>query len=314
MSGLTDNRTIMQKADLTIANLLSEGGYLQPATALRFMRILTKESKLMGMSTVIGLKAPKQIVDKIRFSGRVLRAGTEGQALAEADRVRPDMSNVEMDAELFKAECRLTNEALEDNIERGELRTTVMQLLSDAIARDMEEIALQGDTASSDAFLASFDGILKQATSHVVDAADTPISKTLFRDMLRSMPSEFLRNKAQMRFLSSVDAEIGYRDSLADRATAVGDKFLEGEAAVTYAGIPLVDLQLMPENIGTGTHCTAMIFTDPKNIQFGIWRQIRMETDKLIREGVYLIVASLRFDVKYAHEDAVVKAININVA
>lgn len=314
IAGITSNQTVIEKADLTLANLISEGGYLQPAQAAKFMRILTKQSKLMGMSTVVPMKAPKQLVEKIRFTGRVLRAGVEAQALAEGDRVRPDMSKVELDAELFKAECRLTNEVLEDSIERGELRTTIMALLADAIARDMEEVALQGDTASADPFLAQFDGILKQATSHVVDAADTKITKGLFRDMLRSLPSEFLRNKAEMRFLTSVDAEIDYRDALADRATVLGDKFLEGEDAVTYSGVPLIDLQLMPENIGTGTHCTDMLFLDPKNVQFGIWRNIRIETDKLIREGVLLIVATLRFDVKYAHEDAVVKAININVA
>ena len=70
---------------------------------------------------------------------------------------------------------------------------------------------------------------------------------------------------------------------------------------------------MMPENIGTGNHCTSLLFCDPKNINVGVWRQIRIETDKLIREGVLLIVATLRFDAKWAHEDATVKATNINV-
>lgn len=313
LAGITSNRSILEKADFALANLISDGGYLQPAQAAKFMRILIKQSKLMGMATVVPMRSPKQRIEKIRFGSRVLRSGTEGQALADADRVKPDLSKVELDAQLFKAECRLTNETLEDSIERGELRQTIMQILAERIAADMEEIALVSDTASATPELAKFDGLLKQATSNVVDATDTRLSKQLFRDMLRSMPSEFLRNKAAMRFMTSVDAEIDYRDALADRATAVGDKFLEGEAAVTYSGIPLIDLQLMPENVGTGSHCTNMLFTDPKNINYGIWRQIMVETDKLVREGVLLIVATLRWDVKYAEETAVVKANNINV-
>ena len=44
-------------------------------------------------------------------------------------------------------------------------------MLAEAVARDMEEVAINGDTASADPFLATMDGVLKQATSHVVDAA-----------------------------------------------------------------------------------------------------------------------------------------------
>lgn len=56
------------------------------------------------------------------------------------------------------------------------------------------------------------------------------------------------------------------------------------------------------------------VLTDPKNINIGIWRNIRVETDKLISEGVLIIVATLRFDVRFAEETAVVKALNIRVA
>ncbi len=310
---ITPNRSILEKADLTLANLISDGGYLLPAQAAKFMQILIKQSKLLGMATVKPMKSHKEIIDKIKFGSRILHAGQEGTALAEGSRAKPDLSKTELDAKLFKAEVRLTNETLEDSIERNELRQTIMSMMGDAIARDMEEVVIQGDTASSDEFLAQFDGLLKQTTSHVVNATDTKLSKGILRDVLKSMPSEFLRNKSEMRYITSVDAEIDYRDALADRSTVLGDKFLEQEAPVAYSGIPVIDLQMMPENIGTGNHCTSLLFCDPKNINVGVWRQIRIETDKLIREGVLLIVATLRFDAKWAHEDATVKATNINV-
>jgi hypothetical protein len=44
-----------------------------------------------------------------------------------------------------------------------------------------------------------------------------------------------------------------------------------------------------------------------------VWRKIRIETDKDISAGELIIVATLRFDVKYAIEDAVVKAVNVAV-
>jgi hypothetical protein len=45
----------------------------------------------------------------------------EATALSDADRAKPDVSFLELDAQLFKAEVHLSDEVLEDNIERGEL-------------------------------------------------------------------------------------------------------------------------------------------------------------------------------------------------
>jgi hypothetical protein len=312
-AGLLDNRTVLEKADLALADLTTGGGLLQPAQAQKFIRILIDESVILKQGTVVPMKSPKQLIEKIRFGGRILRAGSESAALPAADRSKPDLSQVELDAQLFKAEVRLNNEVLEDSIERGQLRQTIMQLMAEAISRDIDEVIIRGDTTSPDPFLAKLNGILKQATSNIVDAQNQSTNKGIFRDMLKSMPSAFLRNKREMRFFTSVDSEIDYRDSLAERATVVGDKFLEQDEPVAYSGVPVVDVPLFPENLGAGNNATNILLTDPKNINIGIWRNIRVETDKLVSEGVLIIVATLRFDVKYAEETAVVKAINVKV-
>ena len=53
--------------------------------------------------------------------------------------------------------------------------------------------------------------------------------------------------------------------------------------------------------------------TNPKNIHVGIWRQIRIESARDISEGTLEIVATLRFDVKFAEETGVAKAINVQL-
>ena len=312
-AGLLDNRTVLEKADLALADLTTGGGLLQPAQAQKFIRILIDESVILKQGTVVPMKSPKQLIEKIRFAGRILRAGAEAAAVPAGDRSKPDLSQVELYAQLFKAEVRLNNEVLEDSIERGQLRQTIMQLMAEAISRDIDEVIIRGDTTSPDPFLAKLNGLLKQATSNIVDAQNQSTNKGIFRDMLKSMPSAFLRNKREMRFFTSVDSEIDYRDSLAERATVVGDKFLEQDEPVAYSGVPVVDVPLFPENLGAGNNATNILLTDPKNVNIGIWRNIRVETDKLVSEGVLIIVATLRFDVKYAEETAVVKAINVKV-
>lgn len=312
-AGVLDNNTILQKADLALSNLTTDGGLLQPAQALKFMRVLIKEAVVLKLATVTPMRSPKQLVEKIQFGSRILRAGSEGVALSTADRSKPTTSDVELDAQLFKAEVRLNNEVLEDSIERGQLRQTIMQLMAERIATDMDEVIVQGDSTSSDPFLAQFDGILKQAVSHVVDNGTAFISKQTFRNMIKAMPSEFQRNKKDLRYLTSIQAELDYRDSLAERGTVGGDKWLTDDVPVMYGGTPVVGVPLFPENLGGGTNCTDVLLTDPKNINVGIWRNIRIETDKLVSEGVLIIVATLRFDTKIAHEPAVVKAINVKL-
>ena len=307
------NRTILEKADLALADLTAGGGILKPAQAQKFMRLLIKDSVLMKLATVVPMASPKQQISKIKFGSRILRPAQEGTALGPADRVKPDLSAVELDAKLFKAEVRLSDETLEDSIERGELRQTIMEMMADAIARDMEEVAVNGDTASVDPFLATLDGVLKQATSNIVDAAGAPLTKDLLRDLLKTLPSEYLRDKKAMRFLSSVDADLGYRNTLAERGTVAGDRFLEEDAPVLYSGVPVQPIPLFPENLGAGHDQTAVLLCNPKNIQVGIWRQIRIESAREISEGTLKVVATLRFDVKFAEEPGAAKAINVQL-
>lgn len=314
MLNVMDNKTLLQKADLALSDLTTDGGLLAPAQAKKFMRILINESVIMNHATVVPMKSHKQEINKIRFASRVLRAGQEAVALAAGDRAKPDLSQTELDAQLFKAEVRLNNELLEDSIEGNTLKQTIMTLMGEAISRDMDEVIIQGDTASANTFLAVFDGILKLATSNVVDHATATTNKTLWKNMLKAMPSEFMRNKKVMRYFTSIDSEIDYRDFLADRGTVLGDKFLEQDTPINYSGMPIIDVPLFPENLGGGSDSTNALLLDPRNINVGIWRNIRLETDKLVSEGVLIIVATMRFDVKYAEETAVVKGINVKVA
>jgi HK97 family phage major capsid protein len=310
---MLQNETLLQKADLALSDLQTGNGLLQPEQAQKFLRLLIQEAVIMKMATVQGLKSQKKFINKIKFGSRILRAGTPGRPLSLADRSVPTFTSNELDTKLFKAEVRLNNEELEDSIERGELRQTIMTMMAEKIASDMDDMIINGDTASTDPFLASFDGLLKQVASNTYDHGANTANRALWKALLKTMPNQYLRNKKNLAFLTSVNADIDYRDSLADRATAnVGDRFVEQDAPAMYSGVPVVPVPLFPENIGTATQCTDAILIDPKNINVGIWRDILMETDKLVSEGVVIIVATMRFDMKLAEETAAVKATNVH--
>ena len=307
----TPNQTYMEKADLTIADLIADGGYLQDEEAKRFIRDLIKESMVVRMSTVYGMKSHTRLIDKIGFDGRVLRPAHSATALPVADRSKPTTDQVTLATELFKAEVRLNDEVLEDNIEGGTLKSTVMQMFAEQISLDMDEIVVNGDTLSADPFLAKFDGWLKLATSHIVNAGTVALTKAHLKAAVKAMPSPYNRNKRKQRYMISEDGEVDYRDAVADRATVLGDKMLQDDVPVRYASRPLLPIPVFPDDLGVGSNCTNAVLTDPKNSVVGIWRKVKIRTGEDIVTGEWVAVATVRFGFQWMEEDAVVKITNV---
>ena len=211
-----------------------------------------------------------------------------------------------------------------------------MELITEAIGRDMEEVLIMGDLQSPDPFLAQLDGVLVQTVSHVVDAGGSNLTKDILFDTVRALPSEYLRVKKTLSFFTSVDTELGYRNTLAERATIGGDKWLETDVPVMYSGIPIRSIPLFPENLpapttpppapadagGAGAPLvvpiprdrTTIVLANPKNLQVGIWRKVRIETWRDVSAGVLRVVATLRFDVKWADELGTVRVSNLKAA
>lgn len=309
-----DNMNIINKADLQLSDL-ANGGQLPEEHAAAFVRTMIHEGVLLKLADIVTMGSPKKVIDKAQFGSRVLRAGTAGEALSISERSAPSLAKVELSAELFKAEVRIDEETLEDNIEQGEFAKTIMEMMASAIARDVDEYLILGDKASADPDLAKIDGILKSATSHVVAAGGVYLSKQVLKNCIQAMPLQFMRDRRNMAFLTSVNAELDFRDQINDRATPLGDsKFDESiDSSVKAHGIPVVPIPMWPENLGGGGDETAVILTNPRNMKVGIWRNIRMRTAQDISAGVLVIVAQMRMDFKFAEENAVVKSTGVKV-
>lgn len=308
---MAHNMSFIEKADLSISNLTNEGGLLLPEQAKEFIEIAIVESVLLSMVTVKPMAGPTFELSKMGFTGRVLRGATESTALSAADRSKPELGKVLLQTVEFIGEARIPYGAVEDNVAQGTFVPYATQLLAQAVSRDMEEISIQGDTASADLVLKKMDGILKQATTFVVNAGGVKLTKTVFDSMVKTMPSQFFRGAKNMAMLTSKNAAIDYASALANRQTPLGDASLVKAAAGEYMGLPVIPVPLFPENLGVGLNMTDVLLCDPKNINVGVQREIRIETDKDISAREYIIVATLRFDVKFAHEPAVVKATNV---
>jgi HK97 family phage major capsid protein len=308
---------LSRKADLALADLTQDGGLLNPEQNETFIRNLIDQPTLLRAIRTVPMSAPEQKINKIGFGSRILRAalqgtppfqadnGTNDRYLPAAQRAKPQTSQVPLLTKEVIAEVRIPYEVLEDNIERGDMSNTVLALIAERAALDLEELIIRGDTAlaSSDAYLGLMDGILKLTSSNTVNGIDETQFINLFNDMKKAMPTRFRRNLRTLRYITSMDFESDYRVQVALRGTSLGDNILTGNDPLPVLGIPMVGAALMPDS-------TALL-TDPQNMIFGIQRNIRIEQDRDIRSREVIIVLTARVALAIEEELAVVKATNL---
>jgi len=301
------HRSIVEKADLAVSDLVSDGGYLNEIQANTFIRMLIDQPTLINEIRVVPMNAPTMEINKIGFTSRILKAApSAGTALSANDRSKPTTEQVTLTTKEVIAEVHIPYDVLEDNIERGRLEDTIMTLIAERASLDLEELLISGNTGSSDSYLALVDGILIQTSSHTVDYKSSPadVTKAVFKEGIKAMPNKYMRNRNAMRFYVSPDAETEYADSLADRATGLGDAKVT-KLTPNYAyGVPVKSVALMPND--------KYIFTYPKNMIMGVQRQIMIETDRDIRARVLIVVLTMRLDFQYEEEDASVKCMGLN--
>lgn len=308
------NKELHRRADMALSDLAS-GGLLNPEQANRFIDMVQEQPTLLRQARLVRMNAPTMKINRIGFASRIMKAapqgtspfaaddGTNDRYLAAADRSKPTTSQITLTTKEVMAEIHLPYELMEDNIEGEAIETHIMRLIAERAAQDLEEWMLTADTASGDAYLALTNGLLKLATSNVVNNASAGISPDVFQAAMLAMPQKYLRNLSVMRHYIPVPETINYRANVAKRATGYGDSALTDSGQLVAFGVPVEAAPLMPSSTG--------LFTFPNNMLFGIQRQIMIETDKDIRSRQVIIVLTTRIDTLWDDESAVVKVTNI---
>lgn len=307
-----DDKELEKKADLALADFINNGGYLQPAQANRFYRLMIDQPTILPETRQVPMSRPKMEINKIGFANRILRAANQGaigsRKLSSSDRSAPTTDKVSLSTSEVIAQVNLPYETIEDNIEGGEIdanqfQETVLELMAARVALDLEELLILGDTTSGDPYLALQDGLLANISSNIVNNAGQPISPDLFAAMIKSLPTRFHRLLNQYRFYLGTTKVIDYRMQIAQRQTNLGDAILQGTAPVSVLGVQMYGAAYMPTD-------TAVLII-PQNIIWGVQRNIRMEFFKDIEERVIKIVLTMRVATEIEDEPMVVMATGI---
>ena len=297
---------------------LSTGGKLNNEQADAFIQKLHDYSVMTGDMRKVKMNAPKRDIDKIGFSGRIAVApGAEGTTPGgghtgdsdAADIKKPTTSKVTLSTEEVDVYVDLGFQTVEDNIERGGLEDTTIELVAKRLQTDLEELYLKGDTAtgSTDPYLDLLDGWLKQTTTNVYAHASAAFSEdAVFGGMLDKLPNKYFRTPEGWVFYVSPKIVRKIRRERAARQTGGGDLWLTGNPPLTYEGVTIKGVPLMANQSAMLVH--------PDNVIIGIQRDITFDRFRHARRRVWELTWTLRTDTKFEEEDAVVEGTNIDDA
>jgi hypothetical protein len=310
------NEELLRKATLTTSDFGDSTAPLSVQNVAQFIELLSAGQSFLPDVRTVTSSAAKWVEGIVDFNGRITYPGTQGTRLPDEHRAKPTLGNVEISTVLLRAEVPISDETLEDNVAQDGFANSLENLIADQFGFDVEELLLNGDTGSTDPYLAQLDGWLQQAQGsggHVVDASgDDQDYQEIFKKLLASIPNRHKRNLVtDGRFYVPIQLEEIYRDILSTRGTAYGDVMLTGNNELRYQGILIKGSASM---IVDDDDETNILLTNRNNLYAGFRRSMTMETFRDPREGATSFVVTARVDGKLAIPDASAVATNVDVS
>lgn len=305
---------LSQKADIALSNLTNDGGLLAVEQAHTFIDMLIDQPTILGECRTVTMNAPQMEINRIGFMTRILHAANQvvstttdpylpERRLTAPNRSQPQTNRIPLSTREVIAEVRIPYEVLEDNIERQSMEAHILRLIAERAALDLEELLIQGNVGSADPYLGLMNGALQLFNQNIVDNQGSTVDANLFNRAMKALPTRYRRNRSLMRFYPSMDIEQDYRMKLSSRGSQLGDEVLRADVAVPVFGVPMRGVALMPT--------TNMLFTNPKNLIFGVQRNLRLESTRQIQDREVIIVLTARIAMAVEDPLAAVQVINI---
>lgn len=310
-------------------------GVLQPEQGDKFIDYMFDATVLLnGDCRTVKMRSPVAEIDKVAVGSRLVRVATE--AVDTGENAGATFSKITLTTVKLRLDFELSTESLEDNIEGQDLEDHIARLMATQFGNDLEDIAINGDSASSDGSLKAFDGWYKRAlaTAHVVDNAGAALTLGTFNKMLKAMPRKFMQKRAELRFYTGSNAIQDYLYSYVQagsspwagpRADQARDNAIrtEGQAGFVAGnpfGIQLSEIPLFLED-QTGTYSGAtgnthghVELTFPKNRVLGVKREIQVHREFKPKKDAIEYTVYCRSGVNIENADAMVVARNIKIS
>lgn len=306
---------ILEKA-FTTGDLVN-GGLLNPDQSAKFVQGVIDKSVILPECRRVPMVASKKQIDKITYGGGYILQKPPSVGTAPTTTSKPTTSKVTLDAQEVILAIDLGYDSLEDSIEGENIFDTIMELTSKKVGLEMDILALNGDTAGGTGdMLEILDGIFKQVSSHTVDVNKATMSDEILFKGYKALPGKYVDTESDLRFYMSHLSRLDYIHALAGKGVNEAFvRYLLEAGTPTYQGVPVKKVPaILTEDIDAGTpvvNGSKGMLINPKNIVWGVHRDITYEFDRQPRKRIIEITMTMKIDFKLEEEDAVVKMTNI---
>lgn len=316
-------------------------GLLAPEQANRFIDYMWDATVLGSQVRSIRMRSTEVEIDRIGVGQRLLRGATEATDTGENQGVF--FSKISLTTKKLRLDWELSTETLEDNLEGEALEDHIARLMATQAGNDLEDLAINGDTGSSDPLLKVFDGWRKQAltgagstatldgAAHVVDHSGGPLNRAAANKALKAMPRKFMQRRKDLKFFTGSnliqdylfalveDHGQGASNTYGNVSGAVRTEGPAGFSMNSLFGIPVQEVPYFDE-VRAGTYSGAtgqhgeLWLTDPRNLLWGIKREIKVVREYVAKKDTIEYTMYCRVGVGIELTDAFVVVKNIKVA
>jgi hypothetical protein len=325
-------------------NPVGTGG-LTYAQAERFIDYMWDATVLGSLVTTRRMRAVEEEIDTIAVGSRLVRGATE--AVDTGENAKPTFGKLSITTKKFRLDWELSSESLEDNIEGEQLEDHIARLLSTQLGNDLEDIAINGDTASSIPGIDVIDGWRKRALAgaHVVDNGGEILNRASFNRALKAMPRKYMARRGGLKFFTGTNAIQDYIYSLqvtengfvspeslaaAGINQAVRTQGPAGFVTGNAFGVPVQEVPLFLEDrdgdydTDSGTsgvqlpsgsiNHTDLWLTFPENLIWGIARDIKVYRQFAQKKDTVEYTVYTRQGVQIENLDAFVVVKNVKIS
>lgn len=293
-------------------------GILRPEQARRFIDYVWDATTLANDGRRVTMRANTMELEKVNVGERVVRAANQGDA--SFTNAGATFSKVELTTKKLRLDWEVSAEALEDNIEGGALEDHLVRLMTTAFGNDIEDLAINGDTAQTgDAFLGIMNGFVKHtknddfAHQAVVSGGADWTTEDL-QKLILAMPRRYRALQSGLKFYAGTDTFANIVKNNGTSFNAIGstegargdyfaglDQTFGGARQTRVLGVPVLEVPYYPADY--------VDLTFPANRIWGFQRDITVNRFYVPKKDTIEYTVFVRFGINWEEQDAVAFAI-----
>lgn len=317
----------------------ADGAFLTHDQAQNFIDFAWDATTLAKEAERRVMSAPEQSWNTVAVGARITRGAIE--AVDTGENAAASFTRLTLRTHKLRLDWELSSDSLEDNIAGQDLDTQLARMFANQFGQDLEDLAINGDTDSTNKLLKVADGWHKQALNgRVIDASagalasEDQLGRAHFNAAVKGLPRKFQARKGDLRFYASPQlcndylySQSALESNPADIVIAAlkAGSTTEGPAGDVIArpfGVPLKEVPMFDTGFNVANADTDVSeleetsyleLTAPKNRIWGIQRDIQLYREFQVKKDTIEYTMYIRAAWAWQNLDAVVTVDNIPV-